>query len=296
MLLELAAWLSPYMRGFNLFQYLTFRTILAALTALLVSLVFGPATIRRLTDLKAGQVIRSDGPQSHLSKAGTPTMGGALILAAVAIATVCWADLHNRYVWVVLFVLVGFGVIGFIDDYRKLVLKDSRGLPARWKYALQSLLGFAAALWLYLSADVANATTLFVPLLKDFALPLGPVFVLVAYFWIVGFSNAVNLTDGLDGLAIMPSVLVAAGLGIFAYVAGNTVFSHYLHVPHIPGAGELTIFCGALGGAGLGVLWFNSYPAIVFMGDVGALAVGAALGAIAVIVRQALVLLVIVRL
>ena len=291
MLLELAAWLSPYMRGTNLFQYLTIRTILAALTALGVSLVFGPAVIRRLTELKAGQVIRSDGPQTHLTKAGTPTMGGALILSAVAIATLCWADLPNRYVWVVLLVLASFGVIGFIDDYRKLVLKDSRGLPARWKYALQSLFGLAAAIFLWLTADVPAATTLIVPLLKSFAWPLGAfLFVAVAYFWIVGFSNAVNLTDGLDGLAIMPSVLVAAGLGIFAYVAGNSVFSAYLQIPTIPGAGELAILCGALAGAGLGFLWFNTYPAMVFMGDVGALAVGAALGAIAVITRQELVL------
>jgi len=288
MLLELAAWLSPY----SLFQYLTFRTILAALTAFAVSLALGPAVIRRLTELKAGQVIRSDGPQSHLSKAGTPTMGGALILSAIAIATLCWADLHNRYVWVVLLVLASFGVVGFIDDYRKLVLKDSAGLPARWKYLLQSVFGLAAAVFLYVTADVPAATTLIVPMVKGIAWQLGPLFVVVAYFWIVGFSNAVNLTDGLDGLAIMPSVAVAAGLGIFAYVAGNSVFSHYLNVPHVPGAGELTIFCGALGGAGLGFLWFNTYPAMVFMGDVGALAVGAALGAIAVIVRQELVLVV----
>ncbi len=290
MLLELFAWLKPHISGFNLFQYLTLRAILSALTALAVSLAAGPAVIRKLAEYKVGQMIRSDGPQSHFSKAGTPTMGGALILIAVLSATLLWADLRNRYVWVVLFVLVGFGLIGWIDDYRKLVLKDSRGLPARWKYLLQSLFGLVAAVWLYRSADVAAATTLYLPLLKNFAWPLGMGFIVVAYFWLVGFSNAVNLTDGLDGLAIMPTVLVSAALGVFAYVAGNAVFSHYLGVPSIPGAGELTIFCAALGGAGLGFLWFNTYPAQVFMGDVGALAVGAALGAVAVIVRQELVL------
>ena len=290
MLLELFAWLKPQFSGFNLFQYLTLRAILSALTALTVSLVAGPALIRKLAEYKVGQMIRSDGPQSHFSKAGTPTMGGALILVAVLTATLLWADLGNRYIWVVLFVLVGFGWIGWVDDYRKLVLKDSRGLPARYKYLLQSLFGLAAAVWLYRSADVAAATTLYLPLLKHFAWPLGPGFVVLAYFWLVGFSNAVNLTDGLDGLAIMPTVLVSAALGVFAYVAGNAVFSHYLGVPSIPGAGELTIFCAALGGAGLGFLWFNTYPAQVFMGDVGALAVGAALGAVAVIVRQELVL------
>jgi phospho-N-acetylmuramoyl-pentapeptide-transferase len=246
--------------------------------------------IRKLAQYKVGQTIRKDGPQSHFSKAGTPTMGGALILAAVAISTLLWADLRNRYVWIVLFVLASFGLIGWIDDYRKLVLKDSRGLPAKWKYLLQSLFGIAAALWLYWTADVPAATALIVPVFKQVAIPLGLLFPVVAYFWIVGFSNAVNLTDGLDGLAIMPTVLVASALGVFAYVAGHSVFSHYLQLPHIPGAGELGIVCGSLAGAGLGFLWFNTYPAQVFMGDVGALAVGAALGAIAVIVRQELVL------
>jgi phospho-N-acetylmuramoyl-pentapeptide-transferase len=292
MLLELARFLEAqfHLRGLNLFEYLTFRSILSTLTALLLSLVFGPAVIRKLAEIKVGQVIRSDGPQTHLSKAGTPTMGGALILIAIAASTLLWADLRNRYVWIVLFVLASFGLVGFIDDYRKLVLKDSRGLPARWKYLLQSVFGAIAAMWLYQTADVPAATMLIVPVFKHVMIPLGMAFPLVAYFWIVGFSNAVNLTDGLDGLAIMPSVLVAAALGIFAYVAGNSVFSHYLNLPTIPGAGELTIVCGALGGAGLGFLWFNTYPAMVFMGDVGALAVGAALGAIAVIVRQELVL------
>ncbi len=290
MLLELAAWLEDVLPGLSLFQYITFRAIMATITALGVALAIGPAMIRKLAQYKVGQQIRSDGPQSHLSKAGTPTMGGALILAAVAISTLLWADLSNRYVWIVLFVLAGFGLIGWVDDYKKLVLKDSKGLSARWKYFLQSLFGAIAAIWLYTTADVPAATELIVPVFKQIAIPLGFSFPIVAYFWIVGFSNAVNLTDGLDGLAIMPTVLVSGGLGIFAYVAGNAVFSNYLQLPSIPGAGEVTIFCAALSGAGLGFLWFNTYPAQVFMGDIGALAVGAALGAVAVIVRQELVL------
>ncbi len=290
MLLELFAWLKPHMSGFNLFQYLTLRAILSALTALAVSLIAGPAVIRKLAEYKVGQTIRQDGPQSHFSKAGTPTMGGALILIAVVASTLLWSDLRNRYVWIVLFVLISFGLVGWIDDYRKLVLKDSKGLPARWKYLLQSVFGLTAALALYYTAEVPANTTLYLPILKNFALPLGLGFVVIAYFWMVGFSNAVNLTDGLDGLAIMPTVLVSAALGVFAYVAGNAVFSQYLGVPSSPGAGELTIFCAALGGAGLGFLWFNTYPAQVFMGDIGALSVGAALGVIAVIVRQELVL------
>ncbi|MBS0432799.1 MAG: phospho-N-acetylmuramoyl-pentapeptide-transferase [Proteobacteria bacterium] len=292
MLLELALWLERHYGAFRLFEYITFRTILAALTALAVSLWAGPALIRRLTEIKVGQVVRNDGPQSHLSKAGTPTMGGALILAAIGISTLLWGDLRNRYVWVTLVVMLAFGAIGFYDDYRKLVLRDARGLPARWKYLLQSVFGLAAALFLLHSADVPAATALYVPLFKHVAIPLGAGFVIVAYLWIVGFSNAVNLTDGLDGLAIMPSVLVAGALGVFAYLSGNAVFSGYLGIPAIPGAGELAIFCGALTGAGLGFLWFNTYPAQVFMGDIGALAVGAALGCVAVIVRQEIILLV----
>ncbi len=292
MLFELARWLSGSVGAFRLFQYITLRTIASALTALLISLALGPWLIRRLTAQKAGQVIRSDGPQSHLSKAGTPTMGGTLILLAVAFSTLLWMDPANRFVWIVLGVMLSFGAVGFYDDYRKLVLKDSRGLPARWKYFWQSLFGLAAALLLFATAQVPAETALFVPLFKTVALPLGGFFVVIAYFMIVGFSNAVNLTDGLDGLAIMPSVLVAVALGIFAYLSGNAVFSSYLDIPAIPGAGELAIFCGALAGAGLGFLWFNTYPAQVFMGDVGALAIGAALGCIAVIVRQEVVLLV----
>ncbi|WP_431634309.1 phospho-N-acetylmuramoyl-pentapeptide-transferase [Dyella sp. KULCS107] len=292
MLLELADWLARHFTAVHLFQYITFRTIMAALTALAMSLLFGPAVIRKLAQLKAGQVVRSDGPQTHLTKAGTPTMGGVMILLSVAIATLLWADLHNRYVWLVLAVTLGFGAIGFYDDYRKIVLSDSRGLASRWKYFWQSVFGLIAAWFLFHTAQLPAETALYVPLFKQVAIPLGALFVVLAYFMIVGFSNAVNLTDGLDGLAIMPTVLVSGALGVFAYLAGNKVFSEYLGIPSIPGAGELSIYCGALAGAGLGFLWFNTYPAQVFMGDVGALAIGAALAAIAVIVRQEIVLLV----
>ncbi len=292
MLLELARWLQGFARFFALFDYITMRAILGALTALALSLWLGPGVIARLARLKGGQPIRKDGPQSHFSKAGTPTMGGALILLSILLSTLLWADLRNRYVWVLLAVLVAFGAIGWLDDWIKIVRRDPNGLKSRHKYALQSLFGFGAAVFLYLSADVPAATTLYLPLLKNVALPLGLGFIVLAYFWIVGFSNAVNLTDGLDGLAIMPTVLVASALGIFAYASGNAVFSQYLQIPAIPGAGEITIFCAAIAGAGLGFLWFNTYPAMVFMGDIGALALGAALGTIAVIVRQEAVLLV----
>jgi phospho-N-acetylmuramoyl-pentapeptide-transferase len=292
MLLELADWMARHFTALHLFQYITFRAIMAALTALAISLLFGPALINKLAALKAGQVVRSDGPQTHLIKAGTPTMGGVMILLSVAVATLLWADLHNRYVWIVLAVLLSFGAIGFYDDYKKLVLKDSRGLASRWKYFWQSVCGLAAAWFLYHTAALPAETALYVPLFKQIAIPLGLLFLAVAYFMIVGFSNAVNLTDGLDGLAIMPAVLVSGALGAFAYLAGNKVFSEYLGIPSIPGAGELAIFCGALSGAGLGFLWFNTYPAQVFMGDVGALAIGAALGCVAVIVRQEIVLIV----
>jgi phospho-N-acetylmuramoyl-pentapeptide-transferase len=274
---------------FNVFGYITLRTILAALTALLLSLVLGPWFIRRLVRQQMGQPIRKLGPESHFSKAGTPTMGGALILFAIVLSTLLWADLSNRYVWVVILVTLAFGLIGWIDDYRKLVLQDSAGLPARWKYLGQSLIGLAVAAFLYATADVPAATELIVPFFKGVALPLGLFYIVTTYFMVVGFSNAVNLTDGLDGLAIMPSVFVAAALGIFAYVAGHSVFSGYLGLPFLPGSGELAIFCGSLAGAGLGFLWFNTYPAQIFMGDIGALAVGASLGLIAVIVRQELV-------
>ncbi|GIX32897.1 MAG: phospho-N-acetylmuramoyl-pentapeptide-transferase [Lysobacterales bacterium] len=292
MLLELSLWLRDLHSGFNVFQYITVRAILAALTALAVSLLLGPAMIRMLSERQIGQTIRNDGPKSHHGKAGTPTMGGTLIILAVLLATVLWADPGNRYVWISLGVLVAFAAIGFVDDYRKLVLRDARGLPARWKYFWQSVAGLAAALALYATADVAAATQFYVPFFKSVAVPLGATFVLIAYLWIVGFSNAVNLTDGLDGLAIMPAVLVAGGLGIFAYAAGHAVFAQYLQIPAVPGAGELAVLCAAMVGAGLGFLWFNTYPAQVFMGDIGALAIGAALGCIAVIVRQELVLVI----
>lgn len=293
MLLELTRWLEQLEGLFGLFGYLTFRGILAALTALFLSLWWGPAVIRRLGQLKGGQPIRQDGPQSHFSKAGTPTMGGALILFTVAAAVLMWGDLRNKYVWTVLLVMVAFGAIGWYDDWIKIVRRDPNGLKSRWKYLLQSIFGLAAGLYLWLYADVPAATTFFVPFFKSVALPLAGIgFVAIAYFWIVGFSNAVNLTDGLDGLAIMPTVLVACGLAVFAYASGHAEFSRYLQIPQVPGAGELAIICAAIAGAGLGFLWFNTYPAMVFMGDIGALALGAVLGTIAVIVRQELVLVI----
>ncbi len=279
-------------RDVALFGFITFRTIMAALTAMAVSLLVGPFFIRHMTARQYGQPIRALGPDSHQAKAGTPTMGGAMILVAIMISTLLWADLANRYVWTVLFVTAAFGMIGFLDDYLKLRDKSSAGLPARWKYLLQSLAALGVALFLYFSADVAANTQLFVPFFKDIAIPLGFGFVILSYFVIVGSSNAVNLTDGLDGLAIMPAVFVASGLGIFAYATGHSVFANYLQIAYVPGVGELAIFCSALAGAGLGFLWFNTYPASVFMGDIGALAVGAALGLVAVAVRQEIVFLV----
>ena len=291
MLLMLAQWLGHDIRAFNVFQYITLRSVLAALTALAISFLVGPWMIRRLTSLKIGQAVRDDGPQTHLTKAGTPTMGGALILISMALATLLWADLRNTYVWVALATLLGFGAIGWVDDWRKVVERNPRGLPARWKYFWQSVIALAVAAYLVWSAHLPAQTELIVPFFKQIVMPLGVVgFVLLAYFVIVGTSNAVNLTDGADGLAILPTVMVAGALGIFAYVAGHAVFAKYLGLPHIPGAGELTIFCAALAGAGLAFLWFNAYPAEVFMGDVGALALGAALGVVAVIVRQEIVL------
>jgi phospho-N-acetylmuramoyl-pentapeptide-transferase len=290
MLRYLAAWAEQFHSGFNAFSYLTLRAILAALTALAISFVVGPSVIRRLAHHQVGQRIRSEGPQSHLSKAGTPTMGGALILVAIVAATLLWADLGNRFVWIVLAVTAAFGLIGFWDDYLKLVVGNSRGLIARYKYFWQSVAGLGAALALYLTAQSEAETTLYVPFFKNVLLPLGAAFVVLAYFVIVGSSNAVNLTDGLDGLAIMPAVIIAAALGVFAYASGNAVFADYLQIPHIAGTGEVLVICAAIFGAGLGFLWFNTYPAQVFMGDIGALALGAALGVIAVIVRQEIVL------
>ena len=293
MLLALTQWLADdvHIRAFNVFNYITLRAVLATLTALLISFIVGPVMIRKLTTYKIGQSVRDDGPKSHLAKAGTPTMGGALILISIAITTLLWADLGNRYVWVVLIVTLGFGIVGWIDDYRKVVHRNPKGLSARSKFLWQSLIGLGAAIYLATSATLPGQTELIVPLFKQVTYPLGIVgFVVMSYFVIVGTSNAVNLTDGLDGLAILPTVMVGSALGVFAYVAGNAIYSRYLGFPLIPGAGELTVVCAALAGAGLAFLWFNAYPAEVFMGDVGALALGGALGTIAVVVRQEIVL------
>lgn len=292
MLIILSEYLSQFHSGFNVFQYLTLRSIFGVMTAMGIALVIGPMMIRHLSFRQIGQVVRNDGPESHFSKTGTPTMGGALILVAIAVSTLLWADLTNRYVWVVLLVTLSFGLIGFIDDYIKLVRQDPNGLKSRYKYFWQSVVGTVAALFLYTTANLPAETELIVPFFKDIIIPLGAWYILLTYFVIVGSSNAVNLTDGLDGLAIMPTVMVAAALGLFAYVAGHAEFSRYLQIPFVPGSGELTVFCAALVGAGLGFLWFNTYPAQVFMGDIGALALGAALGVVAVIVRQELVLLI----
>lgn len=290
MLLWLADYMSAYAKFFNVFQYLTLRTILGALTALSISLILGPTMIRRLTQNQIGQSVRNDGPQSHLSKAGTPTMGGALILVAIIVSTLLWGNLENRYVWVVLIVTVIFGAVGWVDDYRKVVEKNSRGLPARWKYLWQSVAGIGAAIFLYQTASSPVETQLIVPFFKNVAINLGVFYVVLSYLVIVGTSNAVNLTDGLDGLAILPTVLVGAALGVIAYLAGNINFALYLHIPYIAGSGELAVIGACIMGAGLGFLWFNTYPAQVFMGDVGALALGAALGTIAVIIRHEIVL------
>jgi phospho-N-acetylmuramoyl-pentapeptide-transferase len=278
--------------GFAVFEYLTFRTMVSVITALALSLLIGPYVIERLSHYQIGQTVREDGPESHFSKAGTPTMGGALILIVILFTTLAWGDLGNRYVWTVLLVTMAFGAIGWVDDYLKISRKNSRGLIARWKYLWQSVVGIAAAWFLYSTATVPAETDLIVPFFKEVAIPLGIGFVVIAYFMIVGMSNAVNLTDGLDGLAILPTVMVGAALGLIAYLVGHVEFSQYLQIPYIPDAGELAVFCGALVGAGLGFLWFNTYPAQVFMGDVGALALGAALGVVAVIVRHEIVLLI----
>jgi len=291
MLLKLALWLGQDIRTFNVFSYITLRAMLAALTALIISFIFGPPLIRWLTAKKIGQAVRDDGPKSHLTKAGTPTMGGGLILIAIGITTLLWGDLENHYIWVVLLVTLGFGAVGWVDDWRKVVHRDPKGLPSRWKYLWTSLIALAAAIFLAWSAKSSAQTSLIVPFFKAVSYPLGIYgYIALTYFVINGTSHAVNLTDGLDGLAIMPTVMVAAALAIFAYVAGHAGFSRYLGIPYIVGAGELAVFCGAMAGAGLGFLWFNVYPAEVFMGDVGALALGAALGTVAVIVRQEIVL------
>jgi phospho-N-acetylmuramoyl-pentapeptide-transferase len=289
-------WLTQILQGqyhaFRVFQYLTFRSILAALTALSVGLFLGPPMINWLKKLQIGQMIRDDGPQSHLSKAGTPTMGGVLILLAITVSCLLWGDLQQASLWLALFVTLGCGLVGWIDDYRKLVLKNSKGLPGRWKLFWQSFIAILAIVYLYLHANMPIHTQLTLPFFKHCFIDLGPWFLIFGFFVIVGSSNAVNLTDGLDGLAIMPIVMVAGALGVFAYAASNVVYAHYLAIPFVPNTEELTIFCSAIVGAGLGFLWYNSYPAQVFMGDVGSLGLGAALGIVAVIVRQELVLLI----
>ncbi|MEW6727968.1 MAG: phospho-N-acetylmuramoyl-pentapeptide-transferase [Pseudomonadota bacterium] len=290
MLTALFDQLSHFYSGFNVFQYITLRAILGVLTALAIALLVGPWMIRKLAELKFGQQVRTDGPQTHLSKSGTPTMGGALILVAIAASTLLWGNLANPYVWVVLLVTLAFGVVGWMDDWLKISKKNSKGLPARWKYFWQSVIGLTAAVYLYASAQTPAETSLLVPMLKDVLIPLGFGYVVLTYFVIVGTSNAVNLTDGLDGLAILPTVLVAGALAVFAYLTGNIKFAEYLGIPYVAGVGELVVFCAAIVGAGLGFLWFNTYPAQVFMGDVGALALGAALGTVAVMVRQEIVL------
>jgi phospho-N-acetylmuramoyl-pentapeptide-transferase len=313
MLLELAQWLARDIRSFSVFNYITLRAVLAAMTALLIGLLFGPLVIRKLAEMKIGQAVRTDGPQTHLGKSGTPTMGGALILIAIATSTFLWADLENRFVWVVMLVTLGFGCVGWVDDYRKVVHRDPRGMSAREKFFWQSLIGIAASVYLAFAVSASSSTPAFslfvqwlesgltmelparaeliVPFFKNVAYPLGAFgFIALSYCVIVGTSNAVNLTDGADGLAIMPSVLVGSALGVFAYVAGNAVFARYLLMPYIPGAGEMAVVCGAIAGAGLAFLWYNAYPAQVFMGDVGALALGGALGTIAIVVRQEIVL------
>lgn len=291
MLHALTQYLAQDIRAFNVFNYLTLRAVLASMTALAISFFVGPTMIRKLTAYKIGQSVRDDGPQTHLIKAGTPTMGGALILVAIAITTLLWADLHNRYVWIVLLTTLGFGIVGWVDDYRKVVHRNPKGLSPKAKFIGQSIFAALAGTYLAYSTNLPAQTELIVPFFKSIAIPLGTIgFILLTYFVVVGTSNAVNLTDGLDGLAIMPTVMIGSALAVFAYVAGNAVFARYLGLPHIPGAGELCVICAAIAGAGLGFLWFNAYPAEVFMGDVGALALGAALGIIAVIVRQEIVL------
>jgi len=313
MLLAFSQWFAQDVRAFNVFQYITLRAVLATLTALAISLLAGPLMIRKLTAYKIGQAVRDDGPKSHLTKAGTPTMGGALLLLSMLITTLLWGDLSNRFVWIVLVVTFGFGAIGWVDDYRKVVHRDSKGLASRWKFFWTALIALVAAVYLAFavsapstsrllelfmawvgsgfSMDLPSKADLIVPFFKNIAYPLGVFgFITLSFFVILGTSHAVNMTDGLDGLAIMPAVMVAGGLGVFAMVTGRIDYSRYLLFPYIPGAAELTVFCGALIGAGLGFLWFNAYPAEVFMGDVGALALGAALGTVAVIVRQEIVL------
>ena len=315
MLLILAQWLQDDFRFFRVFNYITFRAVMATVTALLIGLAAGPWVIRKLTALKMGQAVRTDGPQTHLVKSGTPTMGGVLILIGIFVSCMLWADLSNRFIWIVMVVTFGFGAIGWVDDYRKVTHKDPKGMASREKFLWQTLIGLFAAIYLAFSVSEVNnlkvlqlfyewlrsgfaldlpaKTNLLLPFIKEVSYPLGMMgFIILSYLVIVGSSNAVNLTDGLDGLVIMPVILVGAALGALAYVMGNAIYAKYLIFPYIPGAGELLIFCGAMGGAGLAFLWYKAHPAQVFMGDVGALALGGALGTIAVIVRQEIVLFV----
>ncbi len=289
MLLWLAEYLTQFHSGFAVVQYLSLRAIFAVITALTVALFLGPKVIRKLREYQIGQSVRQDGPKSHLSKAGTPTMGGALILLSITVTTLLWGNLENKYVWATLLVTLAFGAIGWVDDYRKVVEKNSRGLPGRWKYFWQSLLAIVVAVYLFITAPSSAETSLIIPFFKDVIIELGIFYIVLSYFVIVGASNAVNLTDGLDGLAILPTVMVGAALGLCAYFAGNVNYSEYLSIPYVLGAGELVVFSGALVGAGVGFLWFNTYPAQVFMGDVGSLALGAALGMMAVITRQEII-------
>ena len=291
MLLWIFKILQPHFHSLRVFEYLTFRSIVSALTALLIAIIVSPRLIQRLTAKQIGQTIRDDGPQSHLSKSGTPTMGGTLILVAIVISVLLWGDLTNRYVWAVLAVLVGFGLVGWVDDYRKVLQKNTRGLPARWKYFWQSVIALSVATFLFFTAQEPADTQLLIPLFKNVAINMGFFYIIFSYFVIVGSSNAVNLTDGLDGLALMPTVLITVALGVFAYMMGNVFFAKYLGFPFIVGAGEVAVICSAIVGAGLGFLWYNTYPAQVFMGDVGSLSLGAAIGIIAVVVRQEIVLL-----
>ena len=290
MLVWIAEYFQPYCKLLNVFHYVTLRAILAAMTSLLMTLLIGPLMIRKLRQAQIGQVVRDLGPKAHFAKQGTPTMGGVLMLLAISLSVLLWSRLSNLYIWVILFVTLSFGLIGWVDDYRKVVLNNTVGLPARWKYAWQSILAIIVACFLYQIAKTPMETTLLVPFFKNIAIPLGGFYIILTYFVIVGTSNAVNLTDGLDGLAILPIVAVGGALGLFAYLTGHFGFAEYLGIPFIRGVEELTVFSAALVGAGLGFLWFNAYPAQVFMGDVGSLGLGASLGLMAVLVRQELVL------
>ena len=292
MLLWLTDYLSDFVRAFSVFQYLTLRSMVSAMTALLLSLIIGPIFIAKLSRQQIGQNVRADGPKTHLSKNGTPTMGGGLIIVVITITTLLWGDLTNRYIWLVLSVTCAFGLIGWLDDYLKIRRQSSDGLAARWKIFWQTFVALSVSFYLYATADMAAQTDLIVPFFKEVALPLGIGFIVFSALMLVGMSNAVNLTDGLDGLAILPTVMVGGGLGLIAYLVGNSEYSTYLQIPYIPGTGELSVFCGALIGAGLGFLWFNTYPAQVFMGDVGSLALGAALAIVAIVIRHEIVLLI----